>query len=166
MCSKASGVRTSTAFTVESTHDQLMQWSSCLKRRQQKVQPASRMEISRDGECDEPQVVQGFPEDRQGHSHNHVEEACAMEPDKRKDRTFHDDVHDAPPHTKKHSTSWRFDLVLPWRLDHLRGSRQDTHGHWAVTTEGRYDGRPLRRKAVRGSTSRACARDTSHRHKC
>ena len=52
-------------------------------------------------------------------------------------------MYDAPLHTKKHSTSWRFDLVSPWRLDHPRGSRQDTHG-----TLG-----PLRRKAVGGSTA-------------
>ena len=60
----------------------------------------------------------------------------------------HDNVHDAPLHTNKHGTSWRFDLVSPWRLDHPSGSRQDTYG-----TLG-----PLR------STSRARARDTGHRH--
>ena len=75
--------------------------------------------------------MQGFPKDRQGHSRSHVEEGCEREPNKRKDGTFHDDVYDAPPHTNKHSTSWRFDLVSPWRLDHPSGSRQ-----------GRYDARP------------------------
>ena len=91
-----------------------------------------------------------FSEDRQGHSRDHVEEECEREPNKRKDGTFHDDVYDAPQHTNKHSTSWLFDLVSPWRLDHPSGSRQDTH-----CTLG-----PLRRKAVGGSTSRARARDT------
>ena len=62
---------------------------------------------------------------------------CEREPNKRKDGTFHDDVYDAPLHTNKHSTSWRFDLVSPSRLDHPSGSRQDTHVHW-----GRHDGRP------------------------
>ena len=44
-----------------------MQRSSCL-RRSQKEGPAEecRMEISRDSERNEPQVVQGFTEDRQG----------------------------------------------------------------------------------------------------
>ena len=37
-------------------------------RSQQKVQPASRMEMSRDSECDEPRVVRGSSEDKQGHS--------------------------------------------------------------------------------------------------
>ena len=81
---------------------------------------------------------------------------CERESHKRKDGTFHDDAHDAPVRTNKHSVSWRFYLVSPWRLDRPSGSRQDTHG----TLE------PLRRKAVGGSTSRARARDTGHRHKC
>ena len=97
------------------------------------------MEISRDSECNEPQVVRGFPQDRQGHSRNHVEEGCERE---RKDGTFHRDNtttwYDAPLHTNKHGTSWRFDLASSWRLDTPSGSWQDTHG-----TLG-----PLRRKAV------------------
>ena len=119
-----------------------------------KVQSWSRTEIRRDRQCNEPYVVRGFPEDRQGHSRNHVEEGCEREYKKRKDGTSHDDVYDTPLHTNKHRTSWRFDLVSPWGLDHSSVSRQDTHG-----TLG-----PLRRKAVGGSTSRARARDTGHRH--
>ena len=69
------------------------------------------MEISRDSECNEPQV-RGFPEDRQDHSRNHVEEGCEREPNKLKDGTFHDDVYDAPLHTR-HSTNRRFDVLLP-----------------------------------------------------
>ena len=105
------------------------------------------MEISRDSECNEPQVVQGFPEDRQGHSRNHVEEGCAMEPDKRKDRTFHDDVYYTPRSTARVGAL----IWSPGRTPTV---------HW-----GRYDGRPLRREAAGGSTSRARARDTGHRHK-
>ena len=45
-----------------------------MRRSQQKVQPTSRMKISRDSECDEPQVLRGSSEHRQGHSRNHVEE--------------------------------------------------------------------------------------------
>ena len=78
------GMRTGTAFTVnQCVQDQLMQRSSCLRRSQQKVQLASRMEISRDRECNEPQVLQGFPEDQQGHSLNHVVEECEREPNRR-----------------------------------------------------------------------------------
>ena len=97
--------------------------------------------------------MRGFPEDRQGHSRNHVEEGRVREPNKRKDGTFQRDVCDAPLHTNMHSTSWRFDLVSPWRLDHP-SSQQDTDG-----TLG-----PLRRNTVGGSTSRPRARDTRHRH--
>ena len=43
----------------------------------------------------------------------------------------------------KHNTSWRFDLVSPWRLDHPSVSRQDTHGRLG----------PFQRKAVGGSTT-------------
>ena len=78
-----------------------------------KAQPPSRMKISRDSECDEPQVVRGFPEDRQGHSRNHVEEGCVRKPNKRKDTTFYDDVYDAPRQTDKHSASWRSDVPPP-----------------------------------------------------
>ena len=92
------------------------------------------MEISRDSECNEPQVVQGFPEDRQGHSRNHVEEGCAIEPDKRKDRTFHDDVYYTPRSTARvgaliwsHPGDW-ITSVGPGRTPTV---------HW-----GRYDGRP------------------------
>ena len=35
------------------------------------------------------------------------------------------------------STSWRFDLVSPWRLDHPMGLGRTPAVHWAVTTEGR-----------------------------
>ena len=68
------------------------------------------MDTSRDSECNEPQVVQGFIEDRHGHSRNHFEEGCEREPNKPKDGTFHDDVYDAPPHTNKHTSvehGWR-----------------------------------------------------------
>ena len=86
------------------------------------------MNVSRDSECDEPQVVRGSSEDRQCHSRNRVEEVCERESNKRKDATFHDDVYDAPLHTNKHSTRWCFDLVSPWRLDHPSGTQQDTYG--------------------------------------
>ena len=84
-----------------------------MRRSQQKVQPASRMKISRDSECDEPQVVRGFPEDRHGHNRNHVEEGCVRKPNKCKDTTFYDDVHDAPRQTDRHTTSWRSDVPPP-----------------------------------------------------
>ena len=53
------------------------------------------MEISRDSERNEQQVVQGFPEDRHGHS------SREREPNKRKDGTFHDGVYDAPTSTAR-----------------------------------------------------------------
>ena len=40
--------------------------ATAMRRSQQKVQPACRMKISRDRECDEPQVVRVFPDNRQG----------------------------------------------------------------------------------------------------
>ena len=42
------------------------------------------MEINRDSERNEPQVVQSFPEDRQSHSRRE------REPNQRKDGIFHD----------------------------------------------------------------------------
>ena len=63
---------------------------------------------------------------------------CEREPNKRKGVTFHRDVYGPPRHTNKHSTSWRFDLVSPWRLDHSSGVLA---GH-PRNTLGRYDGRP------------------------
>ena len=115
-----------------------MQRSSCLRRSQQKVQLASRLEINRDSECDEQKVVQGVPEDRQDHSRNHVEEECETEPNKREHGTSHDDVYDAPQYTNKHCTSWRCDLVSPWRLDHPCGVPPGHRRYTgAVTVEGR-----------------------------
>ena len=91
------------------------------------------MEISRDSEGNEPHVVQGFTEDRPGHSSDHVVE-CEREPNKRKDGTFHDDVYSAPLHTNKHSTTGCFDLET-------RSPQWVPSGHppyiGAVTTEGR-----------------------------
>ena len=84
------------------------------------------MEMSRDRECNEPQVVQGFPEVRQRHSRNHLEEE--REPNKRKDGTFHRDVYEAPLQPNKHSTSCSFELVSPCQLDHPSGSRQAVGG--------------------------------------
>ena len=103
--------------------------ADAVRRSQQKVQPASRMKISRYSECDEPQVVRGFPEDQQGHSRNHVEEAYERKPNKRKDATFYDDKKDAPRQTNKHSTGWRSDVPPPC----LCGA---SHGWVPVNTHG------------------------------
>ena len=43
---------------------------------QQKQLQHSQSEISRVSECDEPRVVRSSPQDRQGHSRDHVEEGC------------------------------------------------------------------------------------------
>ena len=100
-----------------------IQSPDAVRRSQHKVQPASRMKISRDSECHEPRVVRGSSEDRLGHSRNHVE-GCARKRNKRKDTTFHDDLFDAPRQTDKHSTSWRSDVPPPC----LGGSPVNTHG--------------------------------------
>ena len=47
------------------------------------------------------------------------------------------------------STSWRFDLVSPWRLDHPSGSRQHTHGTLGPL---RRKGRGLNRTSTRKTT--------------
>ena len=81
---------------------------------------------------------------------------------KRKDETIHTTTwtthHQTPRRsTTQHSTSWRSatDAILPAHREQTGGSRQDTHG----TTRADYD-----QEAVGGSTSRARARDISHRH--
>ena len=101
-----------------------IQSPDAVRRSQHKVQPASRMKISRDSECHEPRVVRGSSEDRLGHSRNHVE-GCARKRNKRKDTTFHDDLFDAPRQTDKHSTSWRSDVPPPC----LGGSRSTPTAH-------------------------------------
>ena len=67
-----------------------------------KAQPASRMKISRDSECDEPRVVRGSSKDRQGRSRDHVEEGHERKPNKRNDGTFHRD--NTTPCTTHHHT--------------------------------------------------------------
>ena len=124
------------------------------RRDKTRMQPWSRLEISRDRQCNEPQVVRGFPEDRQGHSRNHVEEGCDGESNKREDGTSHRDnttttTHQQAQHELALCGRVTLDVTAPQWVP-----RQDTHG-----TLG-----PLRRKAVGGSTARPRARDTSHRH--
>ena len=82
---------------------------------------------------------------------------------KRKDETFHTTTltthHQTPQRsTTQHSTSWRSatDAILLGHREHTGGSRS---GHPRYTRAD-YD-----QEAVGGSTSRARAHDTSHRHK-
>ena len=96
----------------------------------------SRMDISRVSECNEPQVVRGFPEDRQGHSRNRVKEGCERESNKRKDGTFHGD--NTTTRTTHHYTPTCTARVgaLIWSHpgDWITPDRRYTG---AVTTEGR-----------------------------
>ena len=78
-----------------------------MRRSQQKVQPASRMESNRDSECTEPQVVQGFSEDRQDHSGHPGDWITPVGPDRTP--TVHWGRYDgrpwvAQPHEHAHAT--------------------------------------------------------------
>ena len=56
------------AGQVDTSNEEVTQRSKWIQRRNQQC-------IGR-SECDEPRVVRGFSQDRQGHSRDHVEEGC------------------------------------------------------------------------------------------
>ena len=124
-------------------HDQLMQRSSYPKRSQQKVQPvvewrsvvtASAMSTigARHPKIDRTIAVTMLRRSARG---NPTNARTGLSTDTTLQRVRRTTTH------QHASTSWRFDVVSPWRLD---------HGTLV----------PLRRKTVGGST----ARDTSHRY--
>ena len=120
-------------------HDQLMQRSSCLRSSQQKVQPRSRMEISRGS-----QVVRGFLEDRQDHRRNHVEGNPTNVTSGLLAETTQQRVRRTTTHQQL-STSWRSAAEASWTQQHTGASRQ---GH------PRYTRADFGQEAVGGSTSR------------
>ena len=109
-------------------HDQFMQRSSGLKRSQQKVQPCVEWRSVVTASAMSHWWCEASPK---------IGRATAVTMSRRSARGIPTDVRTGPStertrqrvrRTTTHhhaSTSWRFALVSPWRLDHPSGSQQD-----------------------------------------
>ena len=134
-------------------------WNGDLDQLKQLQQSQSNGD--RVSECNEPQVVRDS-EGQQGHSRNHFEEVCQTEPDKCKDdRTHRHDADDAPPDTTTQHTPAQHE----WALCDRCHTAWASGAHVCVPAgHPRYTRADFDQEAVGGSTARARARGTGHRH--